>query len=99
MSTSTGATTVTVYTVKGMTCGHCVSAVSAELGELAGVSEVGVDLAEGLVTVTSEGPLAEESVAAAVDEAGYELVRPAPSALPTADAEQGGGCCGGGGCH
>ncbi|WP_062209338.1 heavy-metal-associated domain-containing protein [Streptomyces sp. NBRC 109706] len=99
MSTSTGATTVTGYTVKGMTCGHCVSAVSAEIGRIGGVSEVGVDLAEGLVTVVSEAPLAEESVAAAVEEAGYELVRPTPAALPTVDAEQGGGCCGGGGCH
>lgn len=64
----------TVYTVKGMTCGHCVSAVSSEIGKLDGVNGVTVDLATGAVTVTSAAPLAVEAVAAAVEEAGYELV-------------------------
>lgn len=62
------------YTVKGMTCGHCVGAVSTEVGRLAGVSDVAVDLASGTVTVTSAEALAEEAVREAVDEAGYELV-------------------------
>ena len=64
----------TVYSVKGMTCGHCVSAVSEEIGKLAGVGEVSVDLGTGAVTVTSEAPLEPAAVAAAVEEAGYELV-------------------------
>jgi Copper chaperone len=64
----------TVYTVKGMTCGHCVNAVTEEIGKLAGVSGVTVDLASGAVTVTSEAPLDRQVVAAAVEEAGYELV-------------------------
>ena len=64
----------TVYSVKGMTCGHCVSAVSAEIGKLDGVKGVTVDLATGAVTVTSAGPLEPAAVAAAVEEAGYELV-------------------------
>jgi Copper chaperone len=64
----------TVYTVKGMTCGHCVNAVTEEIGKLAGVSGVAVDLASGAVTVTSEAPLDRQAVAAAVEEAGYELV-------------------------
>lgn len=63
------------YQVTGMTCGHCVSAVKQELGRLAGVRGVDVDLASGLVTVTSESELADDEVQAAVDEAGYELVR------------------------
>ena len=63
------------YQVTGMTCGHCVSAVQHEVGRLAGVSGVDVDLASGLVTVTSESELADDDVRAAVDEAGYELVR------------------------
>jgi copper chaperone len=63
----------TVYTVKGMTCGHCVSAVSTEIGKLDGVGGVAVDLATGTVTVTSAGPLETAQVAAAVEEAGYEL--------------------------
>jgi copper ion binding protein len=57
-----------------MTCGHCVQAVSTEVGKLAGVTDVEVDLATGAVTVTSDAPLEREAVAAAVDEAGYELV-------------------------
>ncbi|MBV1854302.1 heavy-metal-associated domain-containing protein [Catellatospora tritici] len=63
----------TVYTVKGMTCGHCVSSVSAEVGKIDGVTGVQVDLASGTVTVTSSSTLAQSAVAAAVDEAGYEL--------------------------
>jgi copper chaperone len=65
--------TETVYDVKGMTCGHCVSAVSTEVGKVAGVTGVQVDLATGAITVTSTGPLDEAAVATAVDEAGYEL--------------------------
>ncbi len=66
--------TTTIYTVRGMTCGHCVNAVSAEVAALAGVSKVDVDLTTGKVTVTSEQPLDPDAVRAAVDEAGYELV-------------------------
>ena len=64
----------TTYTVKGMTCEHCVNAVSAEVGALSGVQGVKVDLAAGSVTVTSAQPLDRAAVAAAVEEAGYELV-------------------------
>jgi copper ion binding protein len=66
--------TTTTYIVTGMTCGHCVTAVTSEVGELAGVSDVAIDLATGTVTVTSEAPLDPRAVRAAVDEAGYELV-------------------------
>ena len=68
--------TTTTYTVTGMTCGHCVAAVTKELSGLPGVTDVAIDLVpEGLstVTVASAGPLAEDTVRAAVDEAGYEL--------------------------
>ena len=61
------------YMVTGMTCSHCVQAVTGELSTLPGVAEVRVDLGSGAVTVTSEAPLAEDDVRAAVDEAGYEL--------------------------
>lgn len=65
----------TTYAVRGMTCDHCVSSVSAELNELPGVTDVRVDLAGGAVTVTSVQPLDEAAVRAAVDEAGdYEVV-------------------------
>ena len=69
--------TTKVIKVSGMTCGHCVSAVTEELSSIAGVSSVAVELVPGevsVVTVTSDGELAEEAVAAAIDEAGYDLV-------------------------
>ena len=63
----------TRYTVRGMTCGHCVSAVSTEVGGIDGVTQVDVELATGTVTVTSAAPLDDTAVREAVDEAGYEL--------------------------
>jgi copper chaperone CopZ len=64
----------TTYTVSGMTCGHCVSSVQSEVSQIPGVTDVRVDLASGVVTVTSERPVDEDAVRAAVDEAGYALV-------------------------
>jgi copper ion binding protein len=64
----------TTYQVSGMTCEHCVRAVTQEVTALPGVDSVAVDLGTGAVTVTSEAPLEIEAVRAAVDEAGYELV-------------------------
>jgi copper chaperone len=69
----------TTYLVSGMTCGHCVHAVTEELAGLAGVSDVTVDLVpdgQSRVTVTSDAPLPESEVLAALDEAGdYQLAR------------------------
>lgn len=64
----------TTYAVKGMTCGHCVATVSAAFGHLTGVTDVRIDLPSGAVTVTSDHPLDDSAVRAAVDEAGYQLV-------------------------
>ena len=64
----------TRYQVSGMSCDHCVGAVKREIGELAGVLAVDVDLASGRVTVSSESALDDEAVRAAVVEAGYEVV-------------------------
>lgn len=66
--------TAVVYTVRGMTCEHCVKSITQEVGALDGVTGVAVDLPTGAVTVTSDAPLDETAVRAAVDEAGYELV-------------------------
>lgn len=65
--------TTTTWTVTGMTCGHCVASVTEEVLEIAGVTDVVVDLTSGLVTVTSDGPLDRVAVDAAVREAGYAL--------------------------
>jgi copper chaperone len=61
------------YTVLGMTCGHCVNAVTEEVSSVPGVTGVEVDLASGGLTVTSPGPVDETAVRAAVEEAGYEV--------------------------
>ena len=62
------------YTVKGMTCEHCVRSVTEEVSAVAGVSGVEVDLASGRVTVASDRPVDDAAVRAAVEEAGYEVV-------------------------
>ena len=67
------ATTTTTFRVAGMTCDHCVRAVTEEVTKLPGVTSVDVDLASGQVTVASGAPLDDAAIAAAVDEAGYEL--------------------------
>ncbi len=63
----------TEYTVTGMTCQHCVDAVTKEVGGIDGVTGVDVDLDSGRVSVRSEQPVDAAAVRAAVNEAGYEL--------------------------
>ncbi|MEO7447317.1 MAG: cation transporter [Humibacillus sp.] len=72
---TTDPTTSTV-TVTGMTCGHCVAAVTEELSALPGVTAVDVDLhagADSPVTITCRSPLDPAAIEAAVAEAGYAL--------------------------
>jgi copper chaperone len=59
------------YTVPGMSCDHCERAVRSELGEIAGVESVAVDLDAKLVTVRGEG-FDDAALRAAIEEAGYE---------------------------
>ncbi|MEO3791122.1 cation transporter [Nonomuraea sp. B10E15] len=65
--------TTSTYTVKGMTCGHCVSSVREEVSEVTGVANVEVDLATGLLTVDSDGLIDSAKIIIAVEEAGYEV--------------------------
>jgi copper chaperone CopZ len=65
--------TTTTYRVEGMTCDHCVHAITSEISAIVGVHGVDVTLATGQVTVTSESPIPAETIRAAVDEAGYVL--------------------------
>ncbi|GIH73377.1 heavy-metal-associated domain-containing protein [Sphaerimonospora thailandensis] len=62
------------YTIKGMTCGHCVRSVTEEVEAVTGVTGVKVELETGLMEVVSEGPADDAAVEAAVREAGYEVV-------------------------
>jgi copper chaperone len=61
------------YTVAGMSCAHCVSSVSEEVTEIAGVTDVDVDLDSGRLSVAGSG-FTDDAVRAAVAEAGYEVV-------------------------
>jgi copper ion binding protein len=65
--------TTKTYTVDGMTCGHCVAAVRAEVGRIPGVETVDVDLATGRLAVSGPTEIDDAAVRAAVDEAGYEV--------------------------
>ena len=68
--------TTATYSVTGMTCSHCVAAVTEEVSRLDGVSAVDIDLNAGgdsRVTVTSSAPRPLDAVREAVDEAGYTL--------------------------
>jgi copper chaperone len=70
--------TATTYLVTGMSCEHCVKAVTSELGSISGVSAVTVDLVPGggsRVTVTSETRLPDDAITAALDEAGGYRIR------------------------
>ena len=64
----------TTFTVDGMTCGHCVAAITTAVTRLDGVNVVEVDLASRAVTVHSDDPIDPEDFAAAVSDAGYEVV-------------------------
>ena len=72
--TTSAQPTTSRYQVTGMTCEHCVMAVTRELSTLPGVRDVRVTLATGDVHVTHDGPLDHDQVVTAVDEAGYQLV-------------------------
>lgn len=61
------------YTVRGMTCDHCVHAVHDEVTALPTVTGAEVDLASGRLVVESSEPVDFDVVRAAVEEAGYEL--------------------------
>ena len=61
------------YTVTGVTCGHCVASVTEEITKIDGITAVAVDLPTGAVTVTSDRPVDDSQIRAAVEEAGYQL--------------------------
>lgn len=60
------------YIVEGMTCEHCKTSVTEEVGEVAGTQGVEVDLDSGSVAVTGEG-FSDEDIISAVEEAGYTV--------------------------
>lgn len=88
----------TTYTINGMTCDHCVHAITEEVSAIDGVDKVVVSLESGSMTVESAEPVDFDKIAAAVDEAGDYTVAKAAT-LDTA-GHPGGQCgCGGHGHH
>jgi copper chaperone CopZ len=73
MPTAAATVHTTSYGVTGMSCGHCVAAVTERLGSVPGVTAVVIDLAAKKATVTSDGPLDVAVVRDAVEGAGYQL--------------------------
>lgn len=64
------------FKIDGMSCQHCKAAVTEALEALAGVQSVQVDLETGTAEITyEEGSVTTEQVQAAIEEAGYELIR------------------------
>lgn len=63
------------YAVTGMTCSHCERSVTNEVSQISGVSAVDVSAVSGRLVITSEAPVEDAAVLAAVDEAGYAATR------------------------
>ena len=59
------------YSVPGVSCEHCRTAITTEVGAVDGVESVSVDLERKLVTVVGRG-VDDEAVRAAIDDAGYD---------------------------
>lgn len=66
-------TSVSEYTVQGMSCEHCVAALTEEVGGVPRILDVRVDLGSGRVRVTSASPVDDAAVRAAISAAGYEV--------------------------
>lgn len=67
----------TTVKISGMTCGHCVNAVSEELSALDGVEHVTVNLVNGGIStarLTTTRPVSESAISEAVAEAGYVML-------------------------
>jgi copper chaperone len=60
--------------IRGMSCQHCVMAVTKALGKLTGVKNVKVDLAKGEATYENPQNVSREEVRKAVEEAGFQMV-------------------------
>lgn len=61
------------FHVPGISCGHCRAAIEQAVGEVSGVNSVSVDIDTKTVAVTADGSVAEATLVAAIDEAGYDV--------------------------
>jgi copper chaperone len=65
---------MTTIKIKGMTCNHCVMAVTKALNEIEGIQKVNVDLSKGEATFEETQPVDISVVREGVKKAGYEVV-------------------------
>jgi len=65
---------MTMIKIKGMTCNHCVMAVTKALNEIDGIKNVKVDLAKGEATFDEVQPVDMDLVRKGIKKAGYEVV-------------------------
>ncbi|GIV98365.1 MAG: copper-binding protein [Herpetosiphonaceae bacterium] len=61
------------FNVPGVSCNHCVQAISKEVGAVPGVKKVEVGLQDKVVTVEHEGSVSREAIIDAINEAGYDV--------------------------
>lgn len=64
---------MTTVKIKGMSCNHCVMAVTKALEEIAGLKNVKVDLKKGEATFDEIGPVDMEKIREQIKKAGYEV--------------------------
>ena len=62
------------FTVPAVSCGHCVKAITQEVGALQGVTRVDVDLNTKHVRVETDGQVSDAVIVDAINEAGYDEV-------------------------
>jgi copper chaperone len=65
---------MTTIRIKGMTCRHCVMAVTKALGGIAGITDVRVDLEKGEAAFNEEKPIDRMLVREKIAKAGFEVV-------------------------
>jgi len=95
MITTTQNAQTTTLSIDGMTCGHCVQAVTKALAAVPGV--VVKSVAVGSAEIDTTDGLAAGKASAALAEAGYpaKVVGDSAAASAATPAKSGGGCCGG----
>jgi len=95
MNTTTQTIKTTTLAIDGMTCGHCVQAVTKALSAVPGVKIQSVAVGSAVIE-TADGGTTGKAVAA-LGEAGYPAKAPAdvPVTAATTPVRSGGGCCGG----
>ncbi|MDO5651018.1 MAG: heavy metal-associated domain-containing protein [Moraxella sp.] len=67
---------MTTFTLKidGMTCDGCVRSVTNAVSAVAGVQDVQVDLASGVITVQADDTCNQALIAEAIEDAGFDVV-------------------------